>query len=51
MKPSLIGAVFTPAPVLAIGLALVGVVAVKTALQVRATARAEALASVESIRA
>ncbi len=47
----IIGAIFTPAPVLAIGLVLVGVVAVKTALHVRAAARTEALASVKSIRA
>ena len=43
------GAVFTPAPVLAIGLVLVGVVAVKTALHVRAAARTGARASVKSI--
>jgi hypothetical protein len=46
-----IGAIFTPAPVLVIGLVLVGVVAMKVALQVRDAARTEALAPVESIRA
>jgi low temperature requirement protein LtrA len=46
-----VGAVFTPAPVLAIGLVLAGVVAVKVALHVRDAARAEALAPAESIRA
>jgi low temperature requirement protein LtrA len=47
----IIGAISTPAPVLAIGLVLVGVVAVKVALHVRHAARSEALASVESVRA
>jgi low temperature requirement protein LtrA len=47
----IIGAIFTPAPVLAIGLVLAGVVAVKVALHVRDATRAEALASVEAIRA
>jgi low temperature requirement protein LtrA len=47
----IIGAIFTPAPVLAIGLVLVGVVVVKVALHARATARTEAHASVESSRA
>jgi low temperature requirement protein LtrA len=41
-----IGAIFTPAPVLAIGLVLVGMVAVKIALRVRDTARTEAMAPV-----
>jgi low temperature requirement protein LtrA len=49
--PLVIGAIFTPAPVLAIGLVLVGVVAAKVALHVRDAARTEALAPVESIRA
>jgi low temperature requirement protein LtrA len=46
-----IGAIFTPAPVLGIGLVLVGAVAAKVALHVRDAARTEALASVESTRA
>jgi low temperature requirement protein LtrA len=46
----IIGAIFTPAPVLAIGLVLVGVVAVKIALRVRDAAHTKAVASVESIR-
>jgi hypothetical protein len=44
-----IGAIFTPAPVLIIGLVLVGVVAMKVALQVRDAARTEAPAPVESM--
>jgi hypothetical protein len=47
----IIAAIFTPAPVLAIGLVLVGVVAAKVALHVRDGARTEALAPVEPIRA
>jgi low temperature requirement protein LtrA len=47
----IIGAIFTPAPVLAIGLVLVGVVATKVALHVRDAARAEPLPPVERIRA
>ena len=43
-------AIFTPAPVLAIGLVLAGMVAVKVALHVRDTSRNEAVASAESIR-
>jgi low temperature requirement protein LtrA len=46
-----IGAIFTPAPVLAIGLVLVGMVAAKVALHVRDASRTEALAPEESIRA
>ena len=46
----LIGAIFTPAPVLVIGLVLAGVVAVKVAFHVRDAGRTEALAPVESIR-
>jgi low temperature requirement protein LtrA len=46
-----IGATFTPAPVLAIGLVLAGMVAVKVTRRARDAARAEALAPVESIRA
>jgi hypothetical protein len=46
-----VGAIFTPAPVLAVGLVLAGTVAVKVALHVRDEARAEALPPVESIRA
>jgi low temperature requirement protein LtrA len=46
-----VGAIFTPTPVLAIGLVLAALVAVKVALHVRETARDEALATVESIRA
>ncbi len=41
----IIGAIFTPAPVLALGLVLVGMVAVKVALHVRDAPRTEALAS------
>ena len=47
----IIGAIFTPAPVLAIGLVLAGVVAVKVALHIRDAERTEAVAPVESIRA
>jgi low temperature requirement protein LtrA len=47
----IIGAIFTPAPVLAIGLVLVGVVATKVALHVRDAARTEPLPPVEPIRA
>jgi len=47
--PLIIGAVFTPAPVLAIGLVLAGVVAIKVAWRVRDAVRAEALAPLESI--
>jgi low temperature requirement protein LtrA len=47
----IVGAIFTPAPVLAIGLVLVGVVATKVALRVRDTARTEALSPVEPSRA
>jgi urea transporter len=46
----IIGAIFTPAPVLVIGLVLAGVVATKVALHVRDAARTEALAPVEAIR-
>ena len=46
-----VGAIFTPAPVLAIGLVLAGVVAVKVTCHVRAAARTEARAPVEPIRA
>ena len=46
----LIGAIFTPAPVLVIGLVLAGVVAIKVALHVRGAARTEALPLVEAIR-
>ena len=46
----IVGAIFTPAPVLAIGLVLAGVVAVKIALHVRDTARTEASPSEETIR-
>jgi low temperature requirement protein LtrA len=45
-----IGAIFTPAPVLAIGLVLAGVVAVKITLHVRDAARTEASPSEEAIR-
>jgi low temperature requirement protein LtrA len=47
----IIGAIFTPVPVLAIGLVLAGVVAVKVALHVRDAARTEAFAPEESLRA
>ena len=47
----IIGAIFTPAPVLATGLVLAGVVAAKVAFRVREAARTEALAAVESLRA
>ena len=46
----IVGAIFTPAPVLAIGLVLAGLAAVKVALHVRDAARAEALTTVESLR-
>jgi low temperature requirement protein LtrA len=43
-------AIFTPVPVLAIGLVLVGVVAAKVVLRLREAAREEAVAVVESVR-
>jgi low temperature requirement protein LtrA len=46
-----IGAIFTPVPVLAIGLVLVGVVATKVALRIRDDAGAEVLPPIEPIRA
>ena len=42
----IVGAIFTPAPVLAIGLVLVGVVAVKVAVRIRDSERVEPLAPV-----
>jgi low temperature requirement protein LtrA len=42
----IVGAVFTPTPVLAIGLVLVGVVAAKVVLRLRESAREEAVAAV-----
>jgi low temperature requirement protein LtrA len=46
-----VGAIFTPAPVLAIGLVLTGVVAVKITMRVHDTPHTKTLAQVESIRA
>ena len=45
------GAIFTPSPVLAVDLVLVGVVAVEVALHVRDAARTRATTLVETIRA
>jgi hypothetical protein len=45
-----VDAIFMPAPVLAIGLVLTGLAAVKIALHVREAARAEALTTLESLR-
>jgi len=47
---AIIGAIFTPVPVLVIGLVLAGMVAVNVALHVRDVSCNEALAPVESIR-
>jgi low temperature requirement protein LtrA len=47
----IVGAIFTPAPVLGIGLVLVGMVAAKVALNIRDATRAEALEPVETIPA
>jgi low temperature requirement protein LtrA len=46
----IIGAIFTPAPLLAMGLVLAGVVAAKVVLRLRESAREEAVAAVESLR-
>ncbi len=47
----ILGAIFTPAPVLAIGMVLVGMVAAKVVWHIRDATRTEVFASVESHRA
>jgi low temperature requirement protein LtrA len=47
----IVGAIFTPAPVLTIGLVLVGIVAMKVVLHIRDATRTEALSPAESIQA